>query len=56
VSHRFPVDFSPTHCPHTVLDFSLKDFPPTTFESVLTLLPLPRVRFFITHPRGLNFF
>jgi len=36
-----PVEFSPTHCPHTDSDFSLKDFPPASSETVLPHLPLP---------------
>jgi hypothetical protein len=35
-----PVELSPTHCPRTDVDVSLKDFPPASSEVVLLLLPL----------------
>ncbi len=36
-----PVDFSPTHCPRTVLGIPLKDFQPASSETVLPLLSFP---------------
>ncbi len=35
------VELSPTHCPHTDVDVSLKGFPPASSQEVLTILPLP---------------
>ncbi len=54
-----PVELSPTHCPHTDVDVSLKDFPPASSEAVLPLFPLSpspvfdfSFLFFILHEGG----
>jgi hypothetical protein len=43
-----PVELSPTHCPHADLDVSLKDFPPTSSETVLPRLPLSPSAVFVS--------
>jgi hypothetical protein len=44
------VELSPTHCPRADVDVSLKDFPPTSSETVLwSLLPLSPSPAFFCH-------